>query len=109
MILELKDQHIDAPPVSVLAGYVVYRDEGAKRHAFDLAERLRAEGSSVDLAFGDRALRKQLGSADRAHARFAIVVGEDPDTVGVKELQSGEQRDVRTDELARVLRDGTAL
>ncbi len=106
IILELKDQGVAVPAIANLAAYVVYRDEGAKRHAFDVAESLRGKGISVDVAFGDRALRKQLGAADRAGARFAIVVGDDAETVGLKELQSGEQREVRRDELIQVLTNG---
>ena len=108
IILELKDQRVEIAPVASLAAYIVYRDEGAKRRAFELAESLRGAGVSVDVSFGDRALRKQLGAADRAGARFALVVGEDPHSVGMKDLQSGEQRDVRRDELVRVLIDGSS-
>ena len=107
IILELKEQEVAIPPVSSLSAYVVYRDEGAKRGAFDLVESLRAEGVPVDMSFGDRALRKQLSAADRAGAPFAILIGDDAATVGVKDLRSGEQRDVPKVELARVLRDAT--
>ena len=111
IILELKDQQVLVPPVGTLRAFVVYRNLEAKRLAFDVAETLRAEGISADLTFSDRALRKQLAAADRAGAQYTIVVGEDglaADTVFVKEMGSGEQREVRRDELVQTLRQGNA-
>jgi histidyl-tRNA synthetase len=57
------------------------------------------------MSFGDRALRKQLAAADRAGARFALVVGDESGLIGVKDLRSGEQRDMPQDDVVRVLRD----
>jgi histidyl-tRNA synthetase len=108
IILELKDQRVDVPAVGALSAYVVYRDEGAKRVAFEVAESLRGEGISVDMTFGDRALRKQLASADRAGARFAIVVGDHGESVGLKELRTGEQREVDRADLLDALRQANA-
>ena len=106
IILELKDQNVSVPPVTNLSAFVVYRDEGAKRFAFDQAEWLRAHDVSVDLSFGDRALRKQFGAADRSGARYAIVVDQEglaADLVEVKDLKSGDQRRVARQELLRIL------
>jgi histidyl-tRNA synthetase len=110
IILELKDQHVAVPPLRSLCAYVVYRAEGAKRPAFDLVESLRREGISTDMSFGDRSLRKQLAAADRAGARYAVVMGDDPRSVAVKDLASGDQRDVARDDLVGFLRqaDGAA-
>jgi histidyl-tRNA synthetase len=105
IILELKDQHVSVAPVASLTAYLVYRDEGSKRVAFRLAELLRSNQLSVDMSFGDRALRKQLAAADRAGARFALVVGDESGLIGVKDLRSGEQRDMPQDDVVRVLRD----
>lgn len=113
IILELKDQHVEVPTLGAPTVYIVYRSEveGAKRQAFNLAERLRSEGIPVDVSFGDRALRKQFAAADRSGARYAVVVGEDlseVDSVGVKMLGSGEQRQTSISELVDFLRDNDA-
>jgi histidyl-tRNA synthetase len=107
IILELKDQHVAIPSLGTLRAFVVYRNEGAKQVAYEMVEDLRAEGISADMPFGDRALRKQLAAADRAGAQYAIVVGEDglgPDEVFLKEMRSGDQRQVRRAELVQALR-----
>src|SRR5438105_5891099 len=97
IILELRDQRVKIPAPAALCAFLVYRDEGGKRRAFRLAETLRAEGVSTDLTYGDRALRKQFAAADRAGARFALVLDEGGvggAEVEVKDLRSGEQRRV---------------
>jgi histidyl-tRNA synthetase len=108
IILELKNQDVAIPPIADLCAFVVYRNEGGKRLAFRLAETLRANGVSADLSFGDRALRKQFGAADRAGAHYAIVVDEDvlaSDWVDVKDLRNdGDQRRVAVRDLVAVLR-----
>jgi histidyl-tRNA synthetase len=107
IILELKDQKVPIPPVGELCAYVVYQDEHGKQLGFQLAEKLRSQGISADLSFGSRALRKQLGAADRAGARYAIFVGEDAraaDTVELKDLRNGaEQRRVQIGEIVSIL------
>ena len=104
VILELKDQDVAIPPTADLCVFIVYRDEGGKRLAFRVAETLRSNGISADISFGDRALRKQFGAADKAGAHYAIVIEED-NAVEVKDLrQGGEQRRVAIGDLVAVLR-----
>jgi histidyl-tRNA synthetase len=108
IILELKQQNVAVPPVGTLDAFVVYRSEGGKRAAFRVAEELRQHGVSADLSFGDRALRKQFAAADRAGARYAIVVADSLDPVEVKDLKSGEQRSMTRAELVDLLRSSAA-
>ncbi len=85
----------------------------AKRRLVALAGQLRVAGLRVDLAYGGRGLKGAMRAADRSGARYALVLGErdlDAETVGVKELASGEQHDVplrdAAAELLRMLRAG---
>jgi histidyl-tRNA synthetase len=114
IILELKDQHVEVPAIGNPDAFLVYVDEGSKRVAFELAEWLRGQAVSVDMAFGERALRKQLSAADRAGARYAVIVGDgSPGTnsleaeteanVEVKDLSDGAQRRVSRTELLELL------
>jgi histidyl-tRNA synthetase len=110
IILELKNQQIALPPPSQPRAFLVYQNEQGKRTAFNLADKLRANGISADLSFGDRKLGKQLSAADRAGAHFALILGEDElasGTVTVKDLKNGaDQRRVPQGELVALLRDG---
>jgi histidyl-tRNA synthetase len=51
--------------------------EQAAAPALSMARRLRAAGHAVELAPSDRRLKAQLKRADKAGARYVIIVGED--------------------------------
>lgn len=71
-------------------------DEG-RRLAFELTERLRQAGLSVEFDHRNRALRKQLSLANQLHARTLVVIGDDEVAARrgrLKEMDSGEERDV---------------
>ena len=73
--------------------------ESAKLQLAVLASALRAAGVRVDLAYGDRGVKGAMRAADRSGARFALVAGDrdvEAGTVGVKDLTTGEQIDVRS-------------
>jgi histidyl-tRNA synthetase len=107
IILELKDQQAPVPPADRPCVYFAYQTDAGKRQAFQLAERLRAAGMSADVAFGDRKLGKQLGSADRTGAQLAVILGEDElanHTITLKDLRTGEQKTIPEDGLLAELR-----
>ena len=71
-----------------------------------LIEELRATGIRADHAYGGRAFRKQMAAADKSGARYGVVLGakEMADgKVGIKDLTTGDQIDVRRDEAAAYL------
>src|SRR5205085_3530554 len=71
-----------------------------------LAE-LRESGLSADRAYGGRSVKKQWGAADRAGARWGVMLGAselERGAVVVKDLESGEQREVARTEVAAWLR-----
>ena len=71
-----------------------------------LIEELRAAGIRADRAYGGRAFRKQMAAADKSGARYGVVLGAKEmaeGKVGVKDLTSGDQINVRRDEAAAYL------
>ncbi len=67
----------------------------ARLPAFALAEALRAAGLSCDLDYADRSAKGQFRQADRAGARFSVIIGEEELAAGVcslRDMASGEQR-----------------
>ena len=79
--------------------------DAAENAALPLAERLRADGYRVDMAF-DGNLKKRMKRADRAGARAAVLIGSDELAAGaatVRDLDSGEQSRVSLDSLADAL------
>ena len=80
--------------------------EGTQDAAFVAMQKLRACGVSGTMAFGG-GFKSQMRQADKSGARFCLVFGEDElksGTVGVKDMQTGEQTQVPLDSLENVFR-----
>jgi histidyl-tRNA synthetase len=72
-----------------------------------LLHELRGAGLSADRTYGDRSVRKQWAAADRAGARYGVMIAPrelEHGHVVVKDLRTGEQLDVRRVEVAAWLR-----
>jgi histidyl-tRNA synthetase len=81
-----------------LDAYFVTLAPEARLTALRLAAALREEGLSCDLDYAGRNARGQFKQADRAGARFAVVIGDEELAKGVcslRDMVSGEQREVR--------------
>ncbi|MEK0144815.1 histidine--tRNA ligase [Corynebacterium yonathiae] len=78
----------------------------AKRTMTTLINDLRKAGISADMSFGDRGLKGAMKGADRAGARFALLLGEqelENGTVALKDLAAHEQHDVNIADLVSTL------
>ncbi len=85
--------------------------EQAKDRMVTMAGELRGAGVRVDVAYGGRGLKGAMKAADRSGARLALVLGERDlasGQVGLKDLTSGEQRDVPVAELVQAVRSALA-
>jgi histidyl-tRNA synthetase len=93
---------------SVLDAFVVdgLGEGGGTTPVLVVAE-LREGGLAADRAYGGRSLKAQWKAADRSGARFGVMLGRDEaarGVVAVKELASGEQVEVRREDLVAWLR-----
>jgi histidyl-tRNA synthetase len=82
----------------------------AKARMLVVVSGLRDRGIAADLAFGDRGLKGAMKAADRSGARIALVLGDRDlatGTVQVRDMASGDQREVPlaelTDEVEKML------
>ena len=62
--------------------YLVNQGEGARRFAFEVAERVRAEGMSVIHHLGGGNFSSQMKKADASGARVAVIIGDTEAAVG---------------------------
>ncbi|WP_396124800.1 histidine--tRNA ligase [Corynebacterium sp. HS2168-gen11] len=72
----------------------------AKREMVKIIHQLRQAGLSADMAYGDRGLKGAMKGADRAGAKFALVLGEDElarNMVALKDLSSHDQIEIGLD------------
>ena len=87
--------------------YVVGVGESSAPAAFALATRLRRAGIGADLDLARRSMKGQMKQAAASGARWAAILGETEIASGrvtLKDLETGEQRDVAPDEVAAVVR-----
>ncbi len=97
----------DPDPQPRVVCFVVPAADEARDAAFALTAELRRAGIVADMGFDRRRARAQFKAADRAGARFALVLGPDElarGVVTVKDLASGEQSEVDRAEVLRALR-----
>ncbi|MFG1781296.1 histidine--tRNA ligase [Rhodococcus oryzae] len=85
----------------------------AKAQMVVIAARLRAAGIRVDMAYGGRGVKGAMKAADRSGAKLALVLGERDiadGVIGVKDLATGDQRQVQlgevVTEVGAILADG---
>jgi histidyl-tRNA synthetase len=96
----------EASPLAVVVG----ADPTATVERLRIATILRAEGLRARADLGVRKLGRQIESAARDGAHFAVIVGDElaEDEVQLKDLHSGTQRTVRLEGLTRELRRAAA-
>lgn len=76
-LLILQDQGIELPSARPLEVYIAAMGENAEKLAVKLLFELRQAGIAADKDYTARKLKAQLKSADRLHARYVAILGED--------------------------------
>jgi histidyl-tRNA synthetase len=92
---------VETPPLAVVAG----ADPADTVSRLRVASLLRAEGLSVRVELAPRKLGRQLETASKEHAHFAVIIGDElaEGNVQLKDLEAGTQRLVPLVDLAREL------
>jgi histidyl-tRNA synthetase len=94
-----------APPAVDL--FVAYRDEAARADAFGLVTDARRAGIHAQMELAGRGLKGQMKQAGRMGARYVAIV--DGEGTALKDMESGEQRDIALDGVISAIRRGGNL
>ncbi len=89
-------------PATQIDAYIAPLGTGMNQHSLKLARELRRDGISADIGDESFRLKKSFESAEKAAARFIVIVGENEvatDCFAVKDLASGQQVQVPRAEL----------
>jgi len=108
LLLALEKQGIQLPVDTGIDCYVVIQTPEAKQQAFLLLDQLRRAGIAAEMDYLDRKMKAQLKAADRLAARYTAIIGEaelQKGTVVLKEMTTGNQREMDANELVQVLTD----
>lgn len=98
LMLEKLSIEIEKPCCDV---YVAGVGEKARRFALKLTNKIREMSLSAECDVMNRSVRAQMKYADKIGARFSIVIGDseiENGVVSVKNMITGEKRDVKLDE-----------
>lgn len=82
--------------------FVIAMKEEYQSQAFLLLQQLRQAGVSANMSFTGGSMKSQMGKADKAHARFTLILGEEEiqnRTVAVKDMQKSAQEIVALDKM----------
>lgn len=82
--------------------YVADAAEGLRSMVLRVVAALRRGGLRAEFGYAWQPVGRQLKAADRKNARFAVLLGDETrqrDLVQVKDLRTGESREVELDEL----------
>lgn len=99
LVLEAKEASFPEPPRCEV--YLAPMGEAAIKQCFAIATRLREGGVAVELDTVGRGLKAQMKYADKLHARYTIVVGDNELETGLaklKDMETGEQTDIQLDD-----------
>jgi histidyl-tRNA synthetase len=108
IVLAMQQIGLDVPDDPKPEVMIAYLGEPTKRAAIRLVEELRNAGISALLAFGDRSLKSQLKSADKAQVPYTVILGEEELGAGkaaVREMSRGQQIEVPLSQLAGWLQE----
>jgi histidyl-tRNA synthetase len=86
--------------------YVIPLGAKAKTIALSLSQELRAANLTVEIAFGDRALKTAMKYADKSGARYVVIIGDTElasGHVALKQMRSGETTSVSLTSLVGTL------
>ncbi|BDT98891.1 histidine--tRNA ligase [Nocardia sputorum] len=85
--------------------------DAAKQRLVVVAAQLRAAGVRVDLAYGGRGVKGAMKAADRSGAKFTLVLGDRDlaeNAIGLKDMATGDQRQIPLSEVVGVIRESLA-
>jgi histidyl-tRNA synthetase len=104
--LILEKQEIGISGIRPLDIYLVALGEAADKEVTIQTAKLRQAGFSADRDYQGRKIKAQMKSADRMQAKFTAILGDDELERGeimLKSMETGEQRNVKLDDLANEL------
>ena len=96
---------------AVLSGidvFVIAMKDEYQPQAFLLLQQLREAAISADMSFISSSMKSQMGKANKTHARFALILGEEEiknQTVALKDMQAAKQEILAQANIVEVIKN----
>lgn len=108
MLMAAGEQPVAQPLVDLYVALAKGEDRRAATTGFAIARDARRAGLHAQVELAGRGMKGQLKHADRLKARYVAIVG-DGDEVGLKDMESGEQRDTSVANVIPTILRGSRL
>lgn len=92
--------------------YLAGMGEQAQKKVLKLLDDLRGKGIQADTDYQDKSLKASLRKANSLGVRFAVIIGEEElkkNTVSLKDMVSGEQKEIKQEQLITELTQNAKL
>ena len=106
VLLALEKQNLLPENTPAEDAFVVALGDVAKESAFCLLAKLRRAGLTASMDFAGRSMKAQMKQANKMHARFALILGEDEvkeGTVMMKDMVASKQEKVPLAEIIETI------
>ena len=106
VLLALEKQELLPEMTKTTDAFVVALGESASGPAFKLLTKLRQAGLKANMDYAGRSMKAQMKQANKAKARFALIIGEDEvkeSCVMLKDMEKSEQQKVSFDTIIEKL------
>lgn len=108
LLMALEAEGVELPISVHTDCYIVSHGETTKQIAASLLYELRKAGLYADKDYLERKMKAQFKAADRANAKFVLIIGEDEvekNVVTVKEMATGTQQEVKMEEIIPFIKE----
>ncbi|MEI3605803.1 histidine--tRNA ligase [Pseudogracilibacillus sp. SE30717A] len=108
LLLALESENIELPVKRELDVFVVSIGENTQTEVVKIVQQMRLEGLKVDKDYQDRKIKAQFKAADRYHAKYVVILGEEElenKIVKLKSMDTGEETEISIDQLVLTMKE----
>jgi histidyl-tRNA synthetase len=108
LLIALESQGVQLTDARKPLVWIITQSESAKSFTWQLLSDLRAAGIAADMDVSGRSMKSQMKLADRAAAKWSLIVGDTEmqnQTVMLKDMKTSEQSAVAQSDIIAKLRD----
>lgn len=112
IILALKNENVEIENPETIDVYIAYSGDKTDVEALKLSKLLKDEGLKVFLNLSNRSIRNQMKHANKMHAKFVAIIGENEihtETVTIKNMSTGEQFEIEKFWAPQILKEKSLL
>jgi len=87
-LIALQALAVEMPPPPSPTAFIIIQGQTARPVGIKLLSDLRAAGIAAETDYGSRSMKAQMRAADKAHARYALILGDDEMAQNVIQLKN---------------------